>query len=160
MKPRPWAVASGSMREGERSYSGRGGGKTFDRAYISRDEFEVFERNVEGSFRRLGSDLDRIATKIDAMAKPPTMMILGLLSLSVALVGGIGTLAMQPFLRDLARIEATQGTTQETLQNIQASRWTREDHERFEDRIDQRHDALRARVLEVERGIIRVEPPK
>ena len=39
-----------------------------DRSYISRDEFEVFERNVDQSFSRLADAITTLSSKVDRMA--------------------------------------------------------------------------------------------
>lgn len=61
--------------------------------FISRDEFETFERNVDRSFNEVGRALENLGRKIDNISSKGTdwKTIWGGLSVFTAVIFGIGT---------------------------------------------------------------------
>ncbi len=72
-----------------------------DRSFISRDEFEVFERNVDTSFARLTDAVTSLTDKIDSKTATNWGVLTGFGTLLLAVVA----LAGAPFMRDLGRLE-------------------------------------------------------
>lgn len=110
-----------------------------DRTYISRDEFEVFERNVDRSFGNLSEAMASITAKIDRLNSADYKT----LGMVVSLMITIGVLAMSPFLRDLSRLEARQDKISNQITLGTGDRWTEDD-----ERAQQTHELSETRRLE------------
>jgi len=122
------------------------------REFVSREEFESFERNVEQSFRRLGGDIERVVSKLDAISRPSYGVMGTFAGLGVTVIALVGSLAAQPFLRDLERLERRTDAVEVQAAGLNATRWSRDDHERFQDQIERTTENLRLRVLDLEKG--------
>lgn len=121
--------------------SGGNGGR--DRTYISRDEFEVFERNVGNSFTSISESIKALTAKVDTMRTTNWSTLVAFGSLILVVAG----LAASPFMRDIGRLEDQYQRTSQKLENIVTSRWTNADQAEFADEsraiLDDRDDGLR-----------------
>lgn len=95
-----------------------------DRTYISRDEFEVFEKTNARSFDNVTTAIQTLTVKIDRMGSTDWKTF----GMFASIILAIGSLAFTPFLRDLSRLERHQ----ETMQIGTQDRWTAADQRSYE----------------------------
>ena len=105
----------------------RGNGGS-DRRFISRDEFEVFEKNVDSAFARLSEAVSELSNKMDRASTTNWPVLTGFGSLIIAIIA----LAGAPFMRDLSRLDRGLDALADKVLSIQSNRWSRADHESFE----------------------------
>lgn len=75
-----------------------------DRTYISRDEFDVFERNVDRSFANVTEAINALTGKIDRMGATDWRVYCMFAGLVLTIAG----LAAQPYVTQLWRLEEAQ----------------------------------------------------
>ncbi len=106
------------------------GNRKYDRSYISRDEFEVFEKNVDRNFSDLGNAVSNLNTKLDKMGSTDWKtfgMFAGLILTVVSLGGSL-------LVRDFTRLEFNQATLER--EQVEEVRYLEAELSKIDDRQD------------------------
>lgn len=160
-----------------------------DRSYISRDEFEVFEKNVDRSFTDLAKAVSNLSSKIDKMGSTDwkTLGMFAALILTAISLGGslvvreINTLSNVIQTSQIRTTEKFKEYNEKLdhqdaeLDQVIATRWSRSDHElysaieresikreisRLESLIDKSEETLTGNVKDLELRIRNLEITK
>ena len=113
-----------------------------DRSYISRDEFEVFERNDVAWKASMTRAIDGLAEKLDRMGSTDWKTF----GMFAGLILSIVTLGASPFLRDLGRIERRQETRDAQMVQLREAIYANSLIIAERSRIIEKVEALEARV--------------